>query len=93
MVLNHYGVLASAVIDINCKHPHEYFFRQTNRITHEDFSICSLKTKSFDHGLIWRRGEVVITTAQLFSCKLELRLCAGSDPAYSMSEIRDDEHL
>ena len=29
----------------------------------------------------WRRGVVVITTAQLHSTKLELSFCAGSNPA------------
>ena len=29
----------------------------------------------------WRRGVVVITTAQLHSTKPELRFCAGSNPA------------
>ena len=41
----------------------------------------------------WRHGVVVITTAQLHSMKPELRFCAGSDPAPSMSEIRDGENL
>ena len=40
---------------------------------------------------ILRRGVVVITTAQLHSTKSELRLCAGSYPARSMSEVRDGE--
>ena len=42
---------------------------------------------------LWRRGEVVITTAQLHSTKPELRLCAGSNPARGVSEIRDGEHV
>ena len=41
----------------------------------------------------WRRGVVVITTAQLHSIKPELRLYAGSNPARSVSEIRDGEDL
>ena len=36
---------------------------------------------------------VVITTVQLHSTKSEFRLCAGSNPACSVSEIRDDEDL
>ena len=40
-----------------------------------------------------RRGVVVITTAQLHSTKPELRFCAGSNPARSVSEIRDGENL
>ena len=39
------------------------------------------------------RGVVVITTAQLHSTKPELRFCAGSDPARSVSEICDGEDL
>ena len=41
----------------------------------------------------WRRGLVVITTAQLHSTKPELRFCAGSNPAHAVSEIRDGEDL
>ena len=41
----------------------------------------------------WRRGVVVITTAQLHSTKPELRLCASSNSARGVSEIRDGEDL
>ena len=41
----------------------------------------------------WRCGVVVITTAQLHSTKPELRLCAGSNLARSVSEIRDSGDL
>ena len=41
----------------------------------------------------WRRGVVVITTAQLHSAKHELRFYAGSNPARGVSEIRDGEGL
>ena len=41
----------------------------------------------------WRRGVVVITTAQIHSSKPELRFCAGSNPARGVSEIRDGEDL
>ena len=34
---------------------------------------------------------MVITTAQLHSTKPELSFCAGSNPARSVSEIRDGE--
>ena len=40
---------------------------------------------------LWRRGVVVITTAQLHSTKSELRFCAGSNPGRGVSEIRDGE--
>ena len=43
--------------------------------------------------VMWRRGVVVITTAQLHSTKPELRFCAGSNPARGVSEIRDGEDL
>ena len=41
----------------------------------------------------WRRGVVVITTAQLHSINLELRLSAGSNPARGVSEICDGGDL
>ena len=44
-------------------------------------------------GSKWRRGVVVITTAQLHLTKPELRFCAGSNPARGVSEIRDGEDL
>ena len=43
--------------------------------------------------MTWSRGVVVITAAQLHSTKPELRLCAGSNPARGVSEIRDAEDL
>ena len=43
--------------------------------------------------ILWRRGVVVITTAQLHLTKPELRFCAGSNPARGVSEIRDMEDL
>ena len=44
-------------------------------------------------GAVWRHGVVVITAAQLYSTKHELRLCAGSNAAWGVSEIRDGEDL
>ena len=41
----------------------------------------------------WRHGVLAITAAQLHSTKPELRFCAGSNPALSVSEIRDGEDL
>ena len=41
----------------------------------------------------WRRGVVVITSAQLHLTKPELRLCAGSNPARGVLEICDGENL
>ena len=44
--------------------------------------------------LPWRRGVVVITTAQLHATMPELRLCAGSNPARGgVPEIRHGEDL
>ena len=37
--------------------------------------------------IMWHRGVVVITPAQLHSTKPELRFCAGSNPPHDMSEI------
>ena len=42
---------------------------------------------------LWHHGVVVITTAQFHSTKLELRFCAGSNPARGVSEIREGEDL
>ena len=41
----------------------------------------------------WRFEVVVITIAQLHSTKPELRFCVDSNPAHSVSEIRDGEDL
>ena len=44
----------------------------------------------------WRRGVVLITTAQLHSSNFiqsELRFGAGSNPARGISEIRDGEDI
>ena len=41
----------------------------------------------------WRRGVVVITTAQLHSAEADLKLCAGSNPARGVLAIRDGEDL
>ena len=41
----------------------------------------------------WCRSVVVFTTAQLHSIKPELRFCAGSKPAWGVSEIRNGEDL
>ena len=43
--------------------------------------------------IMWCRGVVVITTAQLHSTKPELRFCAGSNPFCGVSEICDGEDL
>ena len=43
--------------------------------------------------LPYRRGAMVIITAQLHSTKPELSFCARSNPACGMSEIHDVEDL
>ena len=42
---------------------------------------------------LWRRGVVVITTAQLHSTNPELRFFAGSNPACGVSEIRNRDDI
>ena len=54
---------------------------------------CQVLTSSFLCFIVWHRGVVVITTAQLHSVKPELRFCAGSHPARGVSEIRDGVDL
>ena len=55
------------------------------------FYINYTPTPTYTYTL-WRHGVVVITAAQLYSTKPELRFCASSNPA-RMSEIRDGEDL
>ena len=43
--------------------------------------------------MLWRRGVVIIATAQLHSTKPDLGFCTGSDPAHGMLEIRDGDDL
>ena len=52
-------------------------------------SLTAPSSKSLEHNQ--RRGAVVITTAQLYSTKPELKFCAGSNPAHDMSEICNGE--
>ena len=48
----------------------------------------------FDLNLnLWWRVVVFITIAQLYSTKLEIRFCAGSNSAHVMSEVYDCEYL
>ena len=62
-------------------------------------SVSSLEDEGLDAVLelrylkTWRRGVVVITTAQLQSTKPELRFSAGSNPVHRVSEIRNGEDL
>ena len=43
--------------------------------------------------VLWRRGVVVITTAQLYSSKPELKFCPVSNLACGVLEIHDGEDL
>ena len=42
---------------------------------------------------LWRRGVVVITTAQLYSTKPDFRFCKVPNPDCSGSEICDGENI
>ena len=53
-----------------------------------------MKTRTLIVNLtLWRRGVVIITTAQLHSTKPKLSFCAGSNPARGVSEIGNGEDL
>ena len=51
------------------------------------------KRSFFVNKSMWRRGVLVITTAQLHSTKPELRFCECSNPARGLWEIRDGDDL
>ena len=69
-------------------------FSDIFRESKEDIGKKRIKTNGpKDQDQLWRRGVVVITTAQLHSTKPELRFCTGSNPARWVSEIRDGEDL
>ena len=55
----------------------------------EKVAAKKLKNPKTEH----YHGAVVIIIAQLHSTKPELRFCAGSDPARSVSEIKDVEDM
>ena len=57
------------------------------------YNMCLWQCQYVDVNMLWYRGMVVISTAQLHSTNPEVRLCAGSDPARDVSEIRDGEDL
>ena len=65
---------------------HHVYLRQTFREKEDIFMLQDI----FMYG---RRGVVVITTAQLHSTKSEIRLCACSDSARSVSDICYGEDL
>ena len=43
--------------------------------------------------IMWRRGVVVIISAQHTPTQFELRLSTSSNPARGVSEIRDSEDI
>ena len=60
-----------------------------------DFALKSSKSATikrlFSSANSWLCGVVVISTARLQPTKHEFRLCTGSNPARSVSEIYDGE--
>ena len=77
-------------IQIQCKETPGYKLYKTLKYEINDnkkFIVfkCNLST--------WRRGVVVMTTAQLQSTKAELGLCARSNPACGVLEICDGDDL
>ena len=64
--------------------------KRTMELQHKEYHLFFVSNTFF---ILWRRGVVVITTAQLHSTELELRFCAGSSPARGVPEIRDGENL
>ena len=59
--------------------------------SHSKFDILPIFTFLHFTNLSWLRGVVVVIIAQLHSTKPELRFCAGSNPARSVSEIRGED--
>ena len=59
-------------------------------------SMMQFFLKLYKVFILWRRGVVVITTAQLHSTKPELRFCTGLNPAracrrFAMVRISDND--
>ena len=54
---------------------------------------CNVWSPMMSPASLWCRGVVVIATAQLHSTKPEPQVLPGSNPARSVSEIRDGEDL
>ena len=53
--------------------------------------MLKYREKLVQNGLIWRRGVLVMTAAQLHSRKPGLRFCASLNPAHGLLEICDGE--
>ena len=82
------------IFDTNVvSHPQINFFRNGDHQNMWTYLNSSLLQFSAFSGLFyksfWRCGIVVITTAQFHSAKPELKLCAGSNSAHDVSEIRN----
>ena len=73
--------------DVSCKNA----FHQITGSLRADLSFFHYVIASFK--ILWHRGVVVTTTAQLYSTKPEVRFCAGSNHACNVSEIGDGEDL
>ena len=67
---------------------------QWRRLTLDSrFTSCNFMLHKIMWGIYLRGYVVVMTTAQLYSTKPELRFCVGSNPAGGVLEIRDGEDL
>ena len=86
-LLHRWGTEPALISSVNCR---------IQWIIESLIANCTLWI-SRDHAylsvILWRRGVVVITTAQLYSTKPELTFCAGSNPAHGVSEIWDGDDL
>ena len=55
--------------------------------------LISVNECTGSRNVLWRRGGIVITTAQLHSLKPELTFCAGLNTAHDLLRIHNDEDL
>ena len=65
---------------------------QQRTLSRSNMQNCALKIQE-DIGSHFLCGGLVITIAQLYSTKPELRFCASSNPACGVSEIRNSKDL
>ena len=81
------GRLTQTLINISPKWNEKIY------LFHKRIVQASLFMWWYLHLHLWRRGVVIITTAQLHSTKPEPRFCAGSNPPRGVSEIHDGDDL
>ena len=62
-------------------------------IYHRTIKMKSIDIRPSTYSLLWRRGVVFITTAQIHSANPEITFCVGSYPACRMSKIHNGENL